>query len=71
MSELFDIPETKSPRLKWIDKHGVWVAEITLTGSITRWWEATAAGITTKGATEDEAIVNLAKKMGIKLWNEL
>ena len=70
MNELFQIEETKSPRLKWLDQHGVWTAEITLRGKF-QWWEATAAGIIGKGETEDAAIVELAKNMEIKLWNEL
>lgn len=69
MSELFNIPEQKSPRLQWLDKHGIWTCEVTLRGKF-QWWEATASGIIGKGATEDDAIVDLAKQMGIKLWNE-
>jgi len=65
MSELFDIPESKSPRLLWSEKHGVWLLKST-TG-----YTATAAGLTGRGATEDDAIVDLAKQMGIKLWSEI
>tara|TARA_R110000868_G_scaffold131436_2_gene341522 strand:+ start:1328 stop:1561 length:234 start_codon:yes stop_codon:yes gene_type:complete len=28
MSELFDIPPQLSPRLKWMDKHGIWTQRI-------------------------------------------
>lgn len=66
---LFDLPESKSPRLMWMEKHGVWTAEITMRGRF-QWWEATSNGITGKGATEDDAIVDLAIKLEIKLWNE-
>ena len=62
---LFDIPETKSPRLIWMDRHGVWTQE--LNGK----WIATASIFDGRGDTENDAIVNLAKKMVIKLWNEL
>jgi len=64
MSELFDIPPTKSPRLKWMDEHGVWVFKYHDR------FEATARGFTEKGQTEHDAVVNLAIKMNIKLWNE-
>lgn len=65
MSELFDIPESKSPRLLWLEKHGIW------TSKAESGWQATAAGIVCKGhETEDDAIVNLSVRMGIKLWNK-
>jgi hypothetical protein len=65
MNILFDIPESKSPRLIWIEKHGIWLLK-SETG-----YEATAAGLTGKGQSEDDALVDMAKQMGIKLWNEL
>jgi hypothetical protein len=64
MSELLDIPESKSPRLLWLEKHGVWIYEFNTS------YEAAARGVTGKGRTEYDAIVDLAKKLGIKLWNE-
>jgi len=84
---LFDLPETPSPRLKWMGDHQIEVIdsrldhepgdECELTGSrLYRWWawqtckrtktESSSGG----GDTEDEAIVNLAKKLNLKLWNE-
>lgn len=61
---LFDIPETKSPRLIWMERHGIKTQEIK--GS----WAATASIFSCNGDTENDAIVSLAKKMNIKLWNE-
>lgn len=71
MSELFDIEESKSPRLAWIEKHQI----VTLRGKPDSW----AAWINMRptidqtigyGETEDEAVVSLAVKLGIRLWNE-
>ena len=69
MSELFQIEETKSLRLQWMDFHGVRTSEIH-SHNPNAAWKAEAAGHDVFGPTEDAAIVELAKKMGIKLWNE-
>jgi hypothetical protein len=84
---LFDIPETLSPRLKWMRNHQIEVIDSGLdhepgdkceiTGNrLYRFW-AFQGGKQTKteiaeagGDTEDEAIVALAKKLAIPLWNE-
>jgi len=76
MSELFDIPESKSPRLQWMEKHGIETAK----GNFERpsdksrheWiaWSNPEIQSTGWGNAEDEAITQLALKMGIKLWNE-
>jgi len=71
--ELFDsLPPTLSPRLQWIEKHGVWTkrSEFVDFHQPEAAWTATAAGLTGTGPTEDAAIVELAKRMGIKLWME-
>jgi len=72
MSELFNIPESKLPRLQWIDKHGVWTSPTKFIDDPNprQAWTATSAGINGVGPTEDDAIVDLAKHMGIKLWME-
>jgi hypothetical protein len=72
MTELFDIPETKSPRLIWLEKHQI----VTLRGKPDSW----AAWVKGKnirpncsygyGETEDDAITSLAIKLGLRLWNE-
>lgn len=85
---------SKSPRLLWLDRHGIvtmsfdeahrfgewdkWVAGIApgVTGSdaIAQWFcdECSRNGETTvgQGATEDDALAELAVKHGIPLWNE-
>ena len=72
MNELFTTPETKSPRLKWLDQHGIWTMQTDpiFRGGEEHTWNARSSGFVRFGRTEDEAIVELAKAMGITLWNE-
>lgn len=85
MTELFNLPMTLSPRLAWMKEHGITVldhgthlkpgAECELTGktlyrfqaSMTNWSFEKRYGW---GDTEVDALVDLAKKAEIKLWNE-
>ena len=75
MTELFDIPETKSPRLIWLERHGIKVSPSRTHGPSHKHWMAyrhdddfiSASGY---GETEDDAIAFLAVKLGIRLWNE-
>jgi hypothetical protein len=71
MSELFDVPESLSPRLAWIKKHRATV----------HWSEEDAEYYAYMGSccsvdwygwgeTEDDALFEMAKKRGLKLWNE-
>jgi hypothetical protein len=65
MNELFNIPEVKSPRLvEWMDFHGIW------TWRIGGEWMATGAIYKCQATTEQDAMEGVAKKMGIKLWND-
>ena len=76
--ELFQIPVSESPRRLWLKKHRIsthksdcvpddedpwnaWVGDLA---------EAIEANLTCTGNTEDEAICALAKKLGLRLWNE-
>jgi hypothetical protein len=75
MSELFDIPETKSPRLIWMDRHGIKVIALrTNAKSFNRWMayrhDRDFINASAYGPTEDDAITLLAVKLGIRLWNE-
>jgi hypothetical protein len=72
MTELFDIKESKSPRLAWLEKHKI----ATLRGKPDS-WAAWTIGKPTKvdqiigyGESEDEAIADWAIKTGMRLWNE-
>lgn len=71
MIELFEISASPSPRLKWIGRHGIWTkhfASTTILKDLS--WVAMAIGKSASGPTEDDAIVALANKMGIRIWNE-
>jgi hypothetical protein len=88
MSELFEIPETKSPRLQWIEDHsiktdksqndGIWYAvmpreahfNLSVAELAVIYWRTLSANRLATGKTEDEAITNLAKQLGLRLWNE-
>ena len=77
--ELFIIPISESPRLRWFKKHRIsthksdcvpddeepwnaWVGELS---------EAIEDNLVRTGVTEDDALCDLAKKLGIRLWNEV
>lgn len=74
MSELFDLPEVLSPRLAWIKRNNISIRLSVLTRideprkylAYTR-DQSTAIGT---GQTEDEALTDLAKLLGVPLWNE-
>lgn len=76
MTELFDIPETKSPRLIWLDKHGIkCAAPAHPARGIAKDWMAYQHNgdficASAYGTTEDSAITALARKIGVRLWNE-
>jgi hypothetical protein len=76
---LFDIPETLSPRLRWLNKHGIQTYKSPYVEAGDEPWaawqgeltEAINADTLATGETEDEAIVNYCKRNGIQLWNGL
>lgn len=64
-----NIPPMKSPRLAWMEKHGITVATTNAsTGRIIR--ARTARTIGPVCSTEDDALCGLAGMMGIRMWNE-
>jgi len=82
---LFDLPCDPSPRLKWLHENKIEVVdsgldhepgdECEITGNrLYRYWAVIEGTVTdleeAGGDTEDEAIVALAKKLNLKLWNE-
>lgn len=79
MKELFDANETLSPRLTWMKARGIEFkenvpnpepgAEDDLGNELHRWY-ACVHGVMIGGATQDEALVNLCKYKGWRLWNE-
>jgi hypothetical protein len=84
--ELFSVPEQDSPRRAWLKRYGVKTAQTKFkTGDEGEFgndlfpWYAWIYGETYRnaldynqagGATEDDAISNLAKKKRWRLWNE-
>lgn len=70
---LFDLPESKSPRLIWMEEHGVstyppspalgcWAASRDCDPPLDEF-----VGL---ADTELDAIADLARKLNLKLWNE-
>ena len=84
--ELFDVPETKSPKLKWLEQHKIKTEQTQYKvgdedefGEDLFPWYAWTGGAniartsTSKmagGETEDEAIRNLAIKLHLRTWGE-
>lgn len=67
MNTLFDLPESKSPRLLWMERYKVTVSDCE-DGKFARSnYDLYTRGF---GLTEDEALANLAIALGVKLWNE-
>ena len=81
---LFDLPESPSPRLKWIAEKQVrthnhpqseppWSAWLPSQDYSSTWpccYDPLQEDMVGQGDTEDEAIIALAKKLNLKLWNE-
>ena len=82
---LFDLPESKSPRLIWMEEHQIRTHDKPEMEDV-RWsawtpesdWDETHPGCFKIGAddsvgfgpTELDAIADLARKLSLKLWNE-
>lgn len=71
MSELFppDTGQQLSPRLQWLRPNGITVQRVDI-GIGTIYVAERGPLDWANGATEDEAIADLAIKLGVKLWNE-
>jgi hypothetical protein len=82
MNELFDIPVSKSPRLQWIERHGIQTHHAPHMKEDGTPWSAWlpsnqhSSGLPMDpeacgyGMTEDEAMIDLAIKNRMKGWNE-
>ena len=68
-----NLPEVKSPRLLWMEKHGITTErKATSQGMV---YIATRKGlgyrtIETKAINEHDALVEMAIQLNIKLWNQ-
>jgi hypothetical protein len=65
---LFPLPEQKSPRLLWIEKHGVIMEESSERWHAYRMFDGGHYGGT--GKTQDDALADWARKNNVRLWNE-
>lgn len=66
---LFDLPDSPSPCLQWMRRHGVQTAE----GSDGLWYVYRTVEhpkVAAFGDTEIEALTDFAIKNNLKLWNE-
>jgi hypothetical protein len=66
---LFDLPESPSPRLRWMQQHKISLTrEMTLKGEhFTAWVFPDTSGY---GYSADDALADLARKINVKLWNQ-
>jgi hypothetical protein len=82
MDTLFPIPEQPSPRLVWLRKHGVRCIKTSAEDEPWCAWlpenDSPECGAEMPrvpewcgyGDTEDDAIADLARREGLRLWNE-
>ena len=70
-----NLPPVKSPRLLWMEKHGITTEK--RSSSIGQVFVATAQNLTRTGtittkstSNEHDALVEMAIQLGIKLWNQ-
>lgn len=71
MSELFDIPESKSPRIIWQERHEITCVETDFDRPENRWRAMHPLTKTiVRGPTREDALAEIARKLQIKLWNE-
>ncbi len=72
---LFDMPEDKSPRLKWIEKHEIKILVNLNSYVATKVHKETATDLKKAKITQTEdqdlnkALQALAHKLGIEVWN--
>jgi len=70
MNELFDIPETPSPRLQWMNRYHITTRQDLSASENNKWSAFHGMDRIAIGHSEDSALTNAAKSLNIKLWNE-
>ncbi len=69
--ELFDIPESKSPRLKWMERNHITVKAITdESNKKTTHFAYHGMKYICQGENEMDCLYLAAERLKIKLWNE-
>lgn len=77
--ELFSVPVSKSPKMRWLERHGVNVThdeawqygdEDDLGNEKFPYYASDDGKHFHGGATEDDALVEWARARGKRLWNE-
>jgi len=72
-AELFDMPESLSPKLRWMARHGIKVkqdAPDKWTAWRSLWSPEPSALNSVTSNTEENALFELAVKTNLQLWNE-
>lgn len=67
--DLFSGTEGLSPRLQWMKEFNITTRDKKLFRR--DFWIAESGGYSATGDTEEDALVALAKKMGIMIWSEM
>lgn len=75
MNELFALPETKSPKQRWLEKYQIQTTLRPDEPNADLKWLCESKHPATQevfafGSTADDAVVQWAIKAGVKLWNE-
>jgi hypothetical protein len=71
MNELFEIPETKSPRLIWMERHGITMTQnLHMTMNYGYWMFYQGMDCIAVKRDYDDAVLAGATILGLKLWNE-
>jgi hypothetical protein len=73
IESLFDLPESKSPRVLWMEKHGVKTyppSPVLGCWAAARECDPPLDEFVGLGDTELDALTDLARKINLRLWNE-
>ncbi len=68
MDELFSMPEVKSPRLKWMEQHGISIEH--MPDKLDPFVAIVNGKQVAAGTTEEWACWAAAKRLKVKSWNE-
>ena len=69
-AELFAIPESKSPKLRWMERHHITVRQNDQSAPAKAYEAYYGMDRIATGPSETDALVAAAKSLNIPLWNE-